>query len=456
MIVAAEVSLSLWSPSSRSASLIRPCEPKVPVLRCRDRRSRRPDRSSRRALSHPLRTRSLSDLNHSNTLLTSVEDWPLLLGLRETKPRLVGPRRALTVGVAASLVAASLSLADRQLTIARAREVVNGRQASGGSDGGVLAVAGRDRAVLFRQAHSPSQVVATLDGHAGPVSSVAFGPTGRILATATENGTVQLWDVQSNTLLGTLKGLTGVVDSVAFSPDGRTVAAAGRDGTVVLWNVSSQAESGTALKAHAGSVYSVAFSRDGGTLAAASANGTVVLWDLRHHTRLGTLNNHAGAIGSVAFRPDGLSLAAADIDGTIVLWDVRSLHPLGKPLLTHHLVSGVAFSPNGRTLAAANGDNGTVALLGVQSHHLIATLRTGNRGPVNSVAFSPGGHTLATGSENGTVQLWDTRSRALLKTLSAGPGQVFSVAFSREGRFLGAAGFTGTIRVWQKGVLWRN
>ena len=139
-----------------------------------------------------------------------------------------------------------------------------------------------------------------------------------------------------------------------------------------------------------------------------------------------------------------------------MLWDLHSRQRLGKPLATHHLVSSVAFSPNGRMLAAGNGDNGTITLWNAQTHHLIATLHTGDRGPVNSVAFSAQGHTLATGSESGTVQLWDARSYALLATLSPGPGQVFSVAFSPDGRFLAAAGFTGTISVWQKGALWRN
>ena len=59
-----------------------------------------------------------------------------------------------------------------------------------------------------------------LNGRAGPVSSVAFSSHGDTLATATENGTVQLWDVRSGTLLGTLKGLSGIVDSVASARTG--------------------------------------------------------------------------------------------------------------------------------------------------------------------------------------------------------------------------------------------
>jgi len=90
----------------------------------------------------------------------------------------------------------------------------------------------------------------------------------------------------------------------------------------------------------------------------------------------------------------------------------------------------------------------------VQSQQQIGTLRTGNRGPVNCVTFSPQGRTLVTGSANGTVQLWDARSYARLETLSAFTGQVFSVAFSPDGRFLAAGGLNGAIRVWQKGVLW--
>ena len=124
---------------------------------------------------------------------------------------MTGLRRALIVGAAAAFVTASSSLADRIQTIARARDVAYGREAVGGPDTGTLAAGSRDRTRLLWDAHS-DQLGTALNGHAGPVSSVAFSSNGGTLATATENGTVQLWDVRRNTLVGTLKGLTGIVD----------------------------------------------------------------------------------------------------------------------------------------------------------------------------------------------------------------------------------------------------
>ena len=87
-----------------------------------------------------------------------------------------------------------------------------------------LASGGGDRTVRLWDVATGRQIGATLTGHAGRVTSVAFSPDGTTLATAGDDGTVRLWDVATGQPIGaTLTGHTGAgATSVAFSPDGRT------------------------------------------------------------------------------------------------------------------------------------------------------------------------------------------------------------------------------------------
>ena len=110
---------------------------------------------------------------------------------------------------------------------------------------------------------------ATLEGHAGPVDSVAFSSDEATLATGSWDGTVKLWDVATQQNIATLGPRGDTVHSVAFSPDGTTLASGSWDGTVELWDVATQQSIAT-LEGHAGPVDSVAFSSDEVTLAAGS------------------------------------------------------------------------------------------------------------------------------------------------------------------------------------------
>jgi WD40 repeat protein len=106
-----------------------------------------------------------------------------------------------------------------------------------------------------------------LEGHADVVEALAFSPKGKVLASASADPTVILWNVQTGQHLATLRGHTKRVRACAFSPDGRMLASGSEDKTIRLWEVMTHKERATIKQSTA--VGPVAFHPNGKLLAAA-------------------------------------------------------------------------------------------------------------------------------------------------------------------------------------------
>jgi WD40 repeat protein/adenylylsulfate kinase-like enzyme len=288
--------------------------------------------------------------------------------------------------------------------------------------------------------------VATLNnqtGHTGKVNSISFSPNRKVLATASDDNTVKLWDTRTYKEIKTLIGHIDRVHSVSFSPNGKVLATGSADQTVKLWDTRTYKEIKTLTKGKQ-EVRGISFSPNGKILAVATYSNTVQLWDTSTYQVIKTLDGHKAWVQGVSFSPDGKMLASVSGDKQVKLWNTSTYQVIktltGYPLGTN----GVSFSPDSKKLAYVS--DGKVKLWDTSTHKEIKTL-TGDKAWVH-VSFSPNGKMLTSVSSDNTVKLWDTSTNKEIKTLTKDRYKVWAVSFSPDSKMLAFGDEGNEVKLW--------
>jgi len=238
------------------------------------------------------------------------------------------------------------------------------------------------------------------------INSLAFSPTGEMLAAALDSGWIELYNLHTGKMVGALEGqTTSEVWTICFSPDGNNVISGALDRAVRIWDVKDR-ECRWALRGHDEWVNGVAVSSDGTTIVSGSGDKTVRIWDTKRMQCRQTLRGHTDFVRSVCVTQDGNSVVSASDDCQLRVWDMKGGQC--KNVLQGHTkgIYSVAAGA-GNNVASASRDS-TVKVWDITSKKFLKEFK-GHRGDVNSCCFVDDGRYVASGSDDKMVMCFDIR-----------------------------------------------
>ncbi|WP_417378452.1 WD40 repeat domain-containing protein [Gimesia sp.] len=294
------------------------------------------------------------------------------------------------------------------------------------------------------------------NGNTNVISDLEFSPDSKMLAVAygrfqallqkPDPGLVIVWDVASGKRLATLNNYKDGVSSISFSANGKLLATGSYDGTVQLWRVSDWSRQAL-IKVVSGPVTVLAFSPDSTSIAV----GTTVreedpmkpnlhLYQVATGGEMKSLRCPANDVAGVQFSPDGKSLVCAGMSGVVQVWNVQAGSSRTILQTDDLMLFAMTLSHDGRQIAAGGSPfqykhkKWQIQIWDTDSGKL-KQKKTEAGGMLSSVRFSPDDRWLIIASLESRVKLWNLSTGQFIDLSQPGG----DVAVSPDGKLLALA-----------------
>jgi U4/U6 small nuclear ribonucleoprotein PRP4 len=277
----------------------------------------------------------------------------------------------------------------------------------------------------------------TLRGHTDRIGGISWFPDATLpdgtvskesvnLASGGAEGNIHLWSLEQDTPLATLAGHNQRVCRVEFHPSGKYLASASEDTTWRLWDVNTTTEL-LLQEGHSRGVFTLSFNTDGSLLASAGMDSIGRIWDLRTGRTVMILEGHIRPIYALDWGVDGHRVLSGSGDGWVKCWDVRKVQPVGGIGAHKSVVSDLRWYKG-----MGDPTQGIVAELDEQ----------GARRPKKAGTF------FVSGGFDKNVNIFSADDWSLVQSLSGHMGNVHSVDVTRDAKWVVSGGYDRTVKLW--------
>lgn len=286
--------------------------------------------------------------------------------------------------------------------------------------------------------------------HTDTITTVAFSPDGKTLASGSLNRKIILWDIATGQPTKTLFGHTSYIYAVTYTPDGSFLISGGGDKTIRFWN-SKTGEQTRTFEGHDASVTALAISPNGKVLASGDTFGTIKLWDIKEGKEMHSITSPIKVLEMIlflVFTPDGKTLADARGLPYIRLWNVQTSQEIGKLSADNCRFTSVTISSNGKMIAGGCSDfnitkgEESLRVWNLADGKEMFKLKLPTPYSSNIAAiFSKDNTKLFSLHTDKTIRIWDLASKSLDRTeITAEFPQALALSF--DGKFLVSSGWS--------------
>eukprot|EP00743_Colponemidia_sp_Colp-15_P000928 GILK01001024.1.p1 GENE.GILK01001024.1~~GILK01001024.1.p1 ORF type:complete len:302 (+),score=33.80 GILK01001024.1:50-955(+) len=269
-------------------------------------------------------------------------------------------------------------------------------------DGFFLISACKDNKPMLRNGES-GDWIGTFEGHKGAVWSAHLNTEATKAVTGSADFTARIFDALSGDQLHQFEH-GHVVKTVQFSKDGKKVLTGGQEKILRIFDLENPSAEPATLTGHSDAIKTAVWGVDDSVIISGSGESKLRIWDPRTMTAVREVATRGPIMDIELSRDNNLITVAAGQDVYFInsrTFEIEKTHSLNLDL------ESASVHPNGTIFVTGESKNNWVRVFEKETGRELECHK-GHHGPVHSVRFAPNGDTFSSGSDDGTIRIWQT------------------------------------------------